>query len=367
MLDAQLAGKYWLVGNELTLADIVTFNSLLLPFQLMLDGNFRKAMPNVAAWFAKMSRLPLVTRTAGFVKCLGGANAQRSQKQKPNQKPKGKAAGTAEEEVKEGRPRGKEGKLERLEKQVDESVRTEWENEQNRLKALLEESDRFDWRLDLADPANTTLERVAALDISYSKHDQKKTVAALIIFAYPSMKVIYEDFEKEMADYPYIPGFLAFKEIPIYTTLFDRLRRNAPELYPQLMLVDGNGILHTRNFGCASHVGVLFDVPTIGVGKTVFYIDGIDKNKVKELTESNLNKAGDFVPLVGQSGKTWGVALRSTDASSNPVIVSQGHRVSLQTAIDATMACIRGVRIPEPIRQADLRSRALVRQFYDTE
>ena len=164
------------------------------------------------------------------------------------------------------------------------------------------------------------------------------------------MEVIYEDFEREIADYPYIPGFLAFKEVPIYTILFNRLKQRAPELYPELLLVDGNGILHTRNFGCASHVGVLFDVPAIGVGKTVFYIDGIDKQQVKTMSAQNLNKAGDYVPLVGQSGKTWGVALRSTNESSNPVIVSQGHRVSLQTAIDATLACIKGVRIPEPIR-----------------
>jgi len=93
--------------------------------------------------------------------------------------------------------------------------------------------------------------------------------------------------------------------------------------------VDGNGILHTRNLGCASHVGVLFDVPSIGVGKTVFYIDGIRKDHVKAMSDQNLNAAGDTVPLVGDSGKTWGVALRSTNESSNPVIVSQGHRVSL--------------------------------------
>ena len=143
------------------------------------------------------------------------------------------------------------------------------------------------------------------------------------------MEILYEDFEKETADYPYIPGFLAFKEVPVYTILFDRLKQNRPDLYPQLLLVDGNGILHTRNFGCASHVGVLFDVPSIGVGKTVFYIDGIRKDHVKTMSEQNLHKAGDTVPLVGDSGKTWGVALRATDDSTNPLIVSQGHRVSL--------------------------------------
>ena len=110
---------------------------------------------------------------------------------------------------------------------------------------------------------------------------------------------------------------------------------------------------------------MLFDVPSIGVGKTVFYIDGIRKDDVKALSDQNLNAAGDFVPLTGESGKTWGVALRATNESSNPLIVSQGHRVSLQTSIDATLACVTKYRIPEPIRQADLRSRELVKQFYD--
>lgn len=164
-------------------------------------------------------------------------------------------------------------------------MRADWEAEQNRLKQQLEESDRFDWVLDKQNAANTSLTRVAAIDISYSKHDSQKAVAAMIVFSFPSMEVIYEDFEKETADYPYIPGFLAFKEIPVYTVLFERLKQNKPELYPELLLVDGNGILHTRNFGCASHVGVLFDVPTIGVGKTVFYIDGIRKDHVKALSE----------------------------------------------------------------------------------
>lgn len=89
------------------------------------------------------------------------------------------------------------------------------------------------------------------------------------------MKVVYEDYEQETADYPYIPGFLAFKEIPVYTILFDRLKLNKPNLWPDVLLVDGNGILHTRGFGCASHIGVLQDLPTIGVGKNVFAVDGI--------------------------------------------------------------------------------------------
>ena len=223
----------------------------------------------------------------------------------------------------------KQARYLKLQEQVNASVRADWVTEQARLKQQLEEEDRFSWRLDRSDPSQTTLTRVAAVDISYSKRNQKQAVAALVVLAFPSMEVLYEDFELDTTAYPYIPGFLAFKEVPSYQILFDRLRKEKPELYPELVLVDGNGILHTRSFGCASHVGVLFDVPTVGVGKTVFYVDGIREVDVNAMAESELRQAGDSVPLVGLSGKTWGAALRATDRDPQPLIVSQGHRVSL--------------------------------------
>ena len=111
---------------------------------------------------------------------------------------------------------------------------------------------------------------------------------------------------------------------------------------------------------------MVFDIPSIGVGKTVFSVDGLSAKGVKELAEKTLVKGGDTVDLVGESGKVWGVALRATDNAKNPLIVSIGHRVSLETALKCTKACIDKVKIPEPIRQADLRSRERVKEVYDS-
>ena len=94
------------------------------------------------------------------------------------------------------------------------------------------EEDKFEWKIDLEDSEKTSLKYIAAIDISYSKKDDQKAVAALLIFEYNQMKLIYEDFEKETAEYPYIPGFLAFKEIPVYTILFERLKSTKPEFWP---------------------------------------------------------------------------------------------------------------------------------------
>lgn len=135
---------------------------------------------------------------------------------------------------------------------------------------------------------------MAAIDISYSKTNEQNAVAALIVFEYPTMKVLYEDFEKETTDYPYIPGFLAFKEVPVYSILFKRLKEGKPELWPEVLLVDGNGILHTRGFGAASHIGVVMDIPSVGVGKNVFAVDGITQFGVKDLCEKSLLKGGDI-------------------------------------------------------------------------
>ncbi len=91
------------------------------------------------------------------------------------------------------------------------------------------------------------------------------------------------------------------------------------------------------------------DIPTVGVGKNVFAVDGISQPSVKELCEKTLLKGGDQVALVGDSGKEWGIAYRSTSESKNPIIISIGHRVSSQTAVKVVKACIRKYRIPEPV------------------
>ena len=81
-------------------------------------------------------------------------------------------------------------------------------------------------------------------------------------------------------DQPYVPGFLAFREIPSLLPLFEKLKAKKPELWPDVILVDGNGIIHQNRFGLACHLGVLLGTPTIGCGKTFFYVDGLSKEKI---------------------------------------------------------------------------------------
>lgn len=129
-----------------------------------------------------------------------------------------------------------------------------------------------------------------------------------------------------------------------------------------MTLVDGNGILHPQGFGLASHFGVLNDIPTIGVGKTFLHVDGLTKPDVKGLMAKAREEHHDLVKLAGKSGKVWGAALCGTAGVKNPVYVSVGHKVSLDASVAIAQACSL-YRVPEPIRQADLRSRQVIRQW----
>jgi endonuclease V len=175
-------------------------------------------------------------------------------------------------------------------------------------------------------------------------------VAILVILEFPNFEEVHVDLETVTLDYPYVPGFLAFREVQHLKRLIDR-----SPIKPQVVLVDGNGIFHNRGFGLASHLGVITDIPTVGCGKTVFAVDGITVASVKKLSK-NLQSAGDKINLIGNSGRVWGCALKATEDSINPIIISIGHKISLESAVRIVAACCI-YRVPEPIRQADKLSR----------
>mmetsp|Transcript_50181 Transcript_50181/g.160763 ORF Transcript_50181/g.160763 Transcript_50181/m.160763 type:complete len:162 (-) Transcript_50181:23-508(-) len=143
--------------------------------------------------------------------------------------------------------------------------------------------------------------------------------------------------------------------------LLQLLRRVPKEVAPQLLLVDGNGVLHPRGCGLACHLGVLSGVPAVGVAKNLYQVDGLDQAAAKAAARAAMEAAvpGHF-PLAGASGRVWGAALYGHGGSRAPIFVSVGHGVSLQRAVEAVTKCCL-TRVPEPIRQADIRSRERVR------
>lgn len=208
--------------------------------------------------------------------------------------------------------------------------------------------------------------RIGGLDISFFK-DSQRAVAAVVVCECPDMRVVYSDFEEVIISEPYVPGYLALRECQPLMGLVRKLKKQAPGVYPDYILVDGNGRLHPAEAGLACHVGVELDMPVVGVAKNLLCLDGLSKDGVLQglaaLRAQNGSGAKNhdlILPLTGDSGKSWGCAV-CTRGSSRPLFVSIGHKVTLDTAVNIVRQCCL-YRIPEPVRQADLMSREHIRR-----
>jgi len=175
---------------------------------------------------------------------------------------------------------------------------------------------------------------VAGLDVAYGRGNPVK--AAAVLLAFDGLKVLETATATMEARFPYVPGYLSFREVPAVLSVLERL-----SVRPDLILCDGQGIAHPRRFGLACHLGILTGLPTIGVAKS---------RLVGEHEEPG-GERGDWVPLMDK-GETIGAVLR-TRAGVKPVYVSIGHRVGLETAVRLVLACTTRFRLPETTRAAD--------------
>lgn len=206
---------------------------------------------------------------------------------------------------------------------------------------------------------------IGGVDISFIKDSDTDACACLVVVDAESMDVLHVDCRRVVLTAPYVPGYLAFREVQFLLQLINDLRSSSPQLLPDVILTDGNGILHPMRFGLACHLGVLSGIPTIGVGKALHHVDGLNKEVMRKVSEG-LHGRGDHALLRGSSGAVWGALLRTSEPAEGtdafkPVVVSVGHGVSLSSALELVRRCSRH-RIPEPVRQADLRSRAWLRE-----
>ena len=114
------------------------------------------------------------------------------------------------------------------------------------------------------------MERIGGLDSRYGGDDDDTAVGCLVVYNPQTQKIVYSDLQTFTISVPYIPGYLAYREMPIYRSLLTKLKQNHNELFPEVILVDGQGRLHPRHCGSACVVGLEFGCPTIGVGKNMF-------------------------------------------------------------------------------------------------
>lgn len=182
---------------------------------------------------------------------------------------------------------------------------------------------------------------VAALDASHPTRFSKVqgvSVAAAVLWDRQAGEVleVATAWMDEADLFPYVPGFLSFRESPVYLAALAKLSR-----FPEVLLVDGQGVAHPRRLGIAAHLGVHLDVPAIGVAKTLLF-----GKPERELSK----EAGSAVRLMDGDVQIGWVFRSRTGV--RPLVVSPGHRVGMEESL-ALMHGLQGkTRLPEPLRWA---------------
>ncbi|MBA3533484.1 MAG: deoxyribonuclease V [Ardenticatenales bacterium] len=185
---------------------------------------------------------------------------------------------------------------------------------------------------------------VAGVDAGF---EEEGTVAraAVAVLTFPDLALHEYAIAHRPVTFPYVPGFLSFREIPAVLAALEQLAT-----LPDVLLCDGQGLAHPRRFGLACHLGVLTALPAIGVAKSRFI------GQHDPLPEER----GAWQPLRDQ-GELIGAALR-TRVKTQPLYVSIGHRLSLERAIEVVLQCTPKYRLPETTRWAHRMASNLIQE-----
>jgi deoxyribonuclease V len=173
---------------------------------------------------------------------------------------------------------------------------------------------------------------VAGADVSYYKNNM---IAGIVILKFPQLEIIEKKSSFSPVNFPYIPGFLTFREGP---SLLEALKKIKIE--PDVILFDGQGIAHPRRMGIATHLGLFLDKPTIGCAKSRL------SGKYTSVGEEK----GDYA-LLKEGEEVLGAVLR-TRRKVKPIFVSPGHKIDLSNSIEIVLKCIVKYRLPLPVREA---------------
>ena len=176
------------------------------------------------------------------------------------------------------------------------------------------------------------IKKIAGVDVSYKNNRAR---AAVVVLRFPELELIYSQVNEGEIHFPYVPGLLSFREIPLMLPLLEKMK-----VPPDLIITDGQGIAHPRQMGLASHLGVVTNIPTIGCAKSKLF--GTYKNPSE--TKGSYSFLFNKKDIIG--------AVVRTRTNVAPVFISPGHKISLKTAINHILKCCPKYRLPEPIRSA---------------
>ncbi|WP_281321916.1 deoxyribonuclease V [Flavobacterium aestivum] len=187
------------------------------------------------------------------------------------------------------------------------------------------------------DQLTVPVKHIAGVDVAYNDASDKM-IGAIVVLDAITFEVVEEAYHEMEITFPYVPGLFSFREIPPLIEAYKKLT-----IKPDLIVCDAQGIAHPKGIGMATHLGIELDIPTIGCAKKRLIgsydksLLGLERGDTQELIYNDL--------LVGK-------ALR-TQNNTNPMFISIGHKISLETAIQWVLKLTPDYRLPETTRQAD--------------
>lgn len=188
-----------------------------------------------------------------------------------------------------------------------------------------------------------TIKFVAGVDAAYFN---EYGIGAVVIIDYFSFNILDRAYYIQKIKIPYKSTFLCFRELPLFLGAFNKLK-----IKPDILFVDGHGIAHPRQFGCATHLGLLLDIPSIGIAKKMLY----------GVINENPKKVGTFTNIYSENmKKIIGAVVKTSNAK--PIYVSPGYKIDIKTSISLTLRFCK-YKIPEPIRLADAYANEIKRRI----
>jgi len=175
---------------------------------------------------------------------------------------------------------------------------------------------------------------VGGADISLNMFS-KTIYAGIVVLSFPELKPLAYSLVKSETHFPYVAGYLAFREVPALVQVWEQMRSK-----PDILVVDGHGIAHPRRLGIAAHFGVLTGQPSMGCAKKILF---------GKYEEPGMERGA--YSTIYDKGEEIGYALRSK-AKVKPVYISPGHLMSLADSLQLMQQCLGNYRIPEPTRLA---------------
>jgi len=183
-------------------------------------------------------------------------------------------------------------------------------------------------------PFEKKIKTVAGIDCGFTK-DKKNIVACIVVLSARAFENLETVYAVKRVQFPYVPGLLSFREAPICITAAEKLKT-----IPDCIIVDGQGIAHPRRLGLACHLGLFFDIPTIGCAKSRL----IGEFKMPAISKGSISPLKDRGEIIG--------SVVRTRSNVKPVFVSAGHKCRLADAVRIVLECCGRYRLPEPSRLA---------------